>query len=55
MVALAIVPKTISIEEILREDDSLDRSDNTVVCRIIILLWPFIILIALHMSPLFFL
>jgi len=40
MVALAIVPKTISIEEILSEDSSLDRSAKTVACHIILLLWP---------------
>ena len=40
MVALTIVPKTISIEEILSEDGSLDRSAIIVVYHIIILLWP---------------
>ena len=40
IVALAIVPKTISIEEIFSEDGSLDRSAKIVVCHIIILLWP---------------
>ena len=38
IVALAIVPKTISIEEIFSEDGSLDRSAKIVVCHIIFLL-----------------